>query len=251
MKIRVISDLHLDVNYNYPISYDDDIFTVICGDISSDLDELAYWVKTNIKQGVFVAGNHEGYKGKPLQEVYESLSRMFPLTSPVSFLNNSKKTVNGITFVGGTLWTDFNLRNLQAVDMINAVRLVNDYKYCTTLADKKIVPLCPFHTMSMFDSMIDYIDSCKDDNIVVVSHHAPSIKSIDPIYKDSCVNAAFASNLEPFLLIQYPKIKAWLHGHIHKGCDYTVANCRVISNPRGYISYGEGKDFNPNFTVDL
>lgn len=250
MKIRVISDLHLDVNYNYPISYNDDIFTVVCGDISSDIDELAYWVKTNIKQGVFVAGNHEGYKGKPLQEVYESLSRMFPLTSPVSFLNNSKKTVNGITFVGGTLWTNFNLRNLKSVDMVNASHLVNDYKYCTTLADKKIISLCPLHTIQMFDTTVDYINSCREDNIVVVSHHAPSEKSLDPAYKDSCVNAAFASNLENFI-IQRPNIKMWLHGHTHKGCDYTIGSCRVINNPRGYISYGEGRNFNPNFTVEL
>lgn len=250
MKIRVISDLHLDVNYNYPISYDDDIFTVICGDISSDLDELAYWVKTNIKQGVFVAGNHEGYKGKPVQEVYESLSRMFPLTSSVSFLNNSKKTVQDITFVGATLWTDFKLRNMKPVDMINAQYIINDYKYCNVLEDKKIFPLCSEHTLEMFNTSLSYIGSCKENNLVVVSHHAPSEKSIDPNYKDSCVNAAFASNLQDFIAA-HSNIHLWLHGHTHNACDYNIGQCRVINNPRGYVSYGESKSFNPNFMVDL
>lgn len=34
MKLRIISDLHVDVNHSIPLEYDDDVFTVVCGDIS-------------------------------------------------------------------------------------------------------------------------------------------------------------------------------------------------------------------------
>ena len=56
MKIRVISDLHIDVNEEIPLKYDDDTFTIICGDISNDAAITAQWVHENIKRGLFVGG---------------------------------------------------------------------------------------------------------------------------------------------------------------------------------------------------
>jgi hypothetical protein len=29
----------------------------------------------------------------------------------------------------------------------------------------------------------------------------------------------------------------WVHGHVHAKNDYIVGNCRVVSNPRGYIGH--------------
>lgn len=58
MKIRVISDLHIDINEKHPITYDDDIFTIIAGDISGDPVLSTQWINDNIKNGIFIHGNH-------------------------------------------------------------------------------------------------------------------------------------------------------------------------------------------------
>ena len=62
MKIRIISDIHTDINKdkNYQFDFGND-FVVCCGDISGDRITTTNWVKSNIKQGVFVEGNHLGY----------------------------------------------------------------------------------------------------------------------------------------------------------------------------------------------
>lgn len=113
MRIRIISDLHIDINSRHPFSYPDtdDTFTIICGDTSGDASTTAKWIERNIRQGVFVIGNHYGYNqtGKPLQKVQQYLKRKFPLKSSVSYLNNSIKIIGDAVFFGATLWTDFRL----------------------------------------------------------------------------------------------------------------------------------------------
>ena len=72
MQIRVLSDIHIDINENYPIpEFEDDVFTIVAGDISGDPVVSSYWIEDNIKHGVFVHGNHDLVYNKleqPLQE---------------------------------------------------------------------------------------------------------------------------------------------------------------------------------------
>ena len=52
MKIRIFSDLHLDVNDDYPFLLEDtETFTIICGDISGYYEKTSRWLKKNIKRG--------------------------------------------------------------------------------------------------------------------------------------------------------------------------------------------------------
>jgi hypothetical protein len=65
-----------------------------------------------------------------------------------------------------------------------------------------------------------------------LQHHAPSRKSVpDPFLKHR-VSAAFASNLDDFILDTKPQVL--IHGHIHRAVDYTIGHTRVICNPMGY-----------------
>ena len=65
MKIRILSDLHLDVNSKYPFSLKDkDTFTILCGDTSGDPEITKKWIDDNIKSGVFVCGNHLVYNSR-------------------------------------------------------------------------------------------------------------------------------------------------------------------------------------------
>lgn len=180
--------------------------------------------------------------------------------------------VNDIVFVGGILWTDFNLygKAFQTLHKLYASQLMNDFRYNYTntkhikeengknfqelMTKEWIRQLRPSDTEKMFNSTLKSIDhACQkfpDKKIVVVTHHAPSIKSIPDVYLSDKTTPAFASNLEQFILNR-PNIKLWCHGHIHTACDYHIGNCRVVCNPRGYVSLGEKSEFKYNFIIKL
>jgi predicted phosphodiesterase len=82
---------------------------------------------------------------------------------------------------------------------------------------------------------------------IVVTHHAPSIKSIADRYRADPVSAAFASNMDDFILEHQPRL--WIHGHTHESFDYKIGKTRVVCNPRGYASTEENKGFRPDYTL--
>lgn len=258
MKIRIVSDLHIDINKKMPLAYQDDVFTVICGDISGYAEDTIEWVKDNIRQGVFVEGNHIAYQGTyTIQQSHEQLEACFPLDEPVSYLNNSHKAVGDVVFVGSTLWTDFRLPcagvSLKASNqfyfpakMVAALGM-NDYRQ--KLDEKHY--LTPDDTERFFyTSLLNIKRVCEqfpNKKIVVVTHHAPSAKSLDDRYGDNALNPCYASDLEQFIL-EHPNIRLWCHGHIHQSKDYRIGETRVICNPRGYEAVGE---VNPSWDRDL
>lgn len=270
IKLRKLSDLHLDINKGLPFRIKDkEIFTIICGDTSGYFSKTVKWLENNVKNGIFVAGNHILYNkgGHSLQYQLKQYEKKYPLSSPVSFLNDSYKIVGDIVFVGGTLWTDYCLFGAERKDFCKwyAFRNMNDFKYGKTNFETDIenekknqkIKLRPEDCEKMFFNTLSYIDgvcSCfVDKKIVVVTHHAPSEKSISPIYKNDFLNPAFASNLENFIL-EHPNIKLWCHGYIHWASNYKIGGCRVICNPRGYERYNElakYTGFNKDLLIDI
>jgi hypothetical protein len=90
-----------------------------------------------------------------------------------------------------------------------------------------------------------------DGPTVVITHHAPSPRSVHPRFAGSPLNAAFVSDLEH--LIDPAHVKLWIHGHTHDSFDYTVNGVRVVCNPRGYAKAGvnENRHFDPGLVIDL
>ena len=91
------------------------------------------------------------------------------------------------------------------------------------------------------------------ERVVVVGHHSPSFQSCNPMYSnDYLMNGAYHSDLSEFIL-DHPEIVLWTHGHTHHCFDYTIGDCRIICNPRGYEteSYSEYTDWNPNMVVEV
>jgi len=86
---------------------------------------------------------------------------------------------------------------------------------------------------------------------VVVTHHAPHRQSLAARYADDWCSGAFVSEL-PEEFFKVPVL--WVHGHTHTSFDYRVSNCRVLSNPRGYLSASwppENEQFDPTLVVDV
>lgn len=191
---------------------------------------------------VYVAGNHEFYHGKfvgSLQDLRNECSK-YP---NVYFMENDMRTIDGVTFVGCTLWTDMNKGDpltLHAVaDMMNDYRIIRHDELGYT-------KLRPAHTASRHRKSVEYIRSVMegmfDEKFVVVGHMAPSKMSVHPKYQnDTLMNGAYASDLSEFIL-DHPQIKLWTHGHTHHKFDYMIGSTRIVCNPRGYHGYEESAD---------
>lgn len=191
---------------------------------------------------IYVAGNHEFYHGKwpiGIEYLREECAK-FP---NVYFMENDSKTIDGVTFVGSTLWTDMNQGDpltLHAVtDMMNDFKIIRN-------SDLGYTNLRPAHVAQAHKKSVGYIRSVvaeqHDKKFVVVGHMAPSRMSIHAKYAgQDLMNGAYSSSLDEFIL-DHPQIKLWTHGHTHEDFDYMIGSTRIVCNPRGYINYEERAD---------
>jgi Icc-related predicted phosphoesterase len=185
---------------------------------------------------VYVAGNHEFYHGKWKGSI-DDLRIEAARYPNVYYLERDLKEINGYTFVGATLWTDCNKNDpltLHALtDLMNDYRIIRNDEHGYT-------KLRPAHSMYRHQQTLNYfktvIGDRKDEHIVVVGHHAPSLESIHERYRNpsqSLMNGGYASDLSEFIL-DHPQIKLWTHGHMHDPFDYNIGTTRIVCNPRGY-----------------
>jgi len=251
MKLRIVSDIHSDINTNdEPYDFGND-FVICCGDISGDRISTEKWIKNNIKNGIVIGGNHLGYNEvtydekdsltysiKYLQEKFKN--------SPVYFLENQAIEIDNVIFIGCILFTDFKLFNYEDVCKMMAHRKMNDFRYVKISEEKNIRKITATDQQNYHYESRSFIEKVCNENpdkkIIVISHHAPSPKSIPMQYKQSPISAAYASNLEK-IIAKYDNLKLWCHGHMHSSCNYKLHGTKVICNPRGY--YHENPQFIP------
>ena len=262
MKFRIISDLHIDINAHYEddnlLKFDPDAFYLIAGDTSGSYTITSNFIENHINQGVFILGNHEGYEADrethidtnlTKENIADKLSRDFPLTSKVSFLENQYKEIGeDIIVVGCTLYTDFRLYEDLDYDQTYAMNYahsrMNDFRYVYTYGDthETYRNVTPLDYVRYFNTSLNFIEeTCNkfpDKKIIVVTHHAPSMRSIRGRYVTDLLSAAYASPLEDFIKA-HDNIKLWTHGHIHNVPEYKFRNrAQVISCPFGYFNEG-------------
>lgn len=265
MKIALASDLHLEFGDIQLDNSQDAQVLILSGDIlvAQDLHdhpdtnhsivniadlgrrqlialrfrEFLKRVSAEFPHVIYVAGNHEFYHGKwPLGLDY--LQQEVNKFSNIHFLENNSVVIDGITFLGGTLWT--NMNNLDPVTMNVVAHGMNDFNIIRN-SDRNFARLTPQDVAQQHRKTVNYISQIVDSNphssYVVVGHHAPTKQSIKPRYHDDYyMNGAYSSELTEFILDR-PQIKLWTHGHTHDQFDYQVGSTRVVCNPRGYIGY--------------
>lgn len=260
MQIRVLSDIHEDINERYPLNYNDDVFTVIAGDISGDPINGVVWVKKNIKNGLLVHGNHDfvyNTLGLTFQEQQDAYTNCFPLDGNVSYLNNQYKIIDDIVFIGCCLYTNYKYNGNVTDNMKLASKGLNDFRWGQIKENDNIVRLEPRHYLAMFKESFDFIKHTlkkfEDKKCVLITHHGVSPLQIAPKYFTSNINASYISDLTKFIEKQ-KNLKLIVTGHIHTSSDIMIGNTRVICNPYGYRSsvYGEcNLNFNPNLIVEV
>jgi Icc-related predicted phosphoesterase len=183
---------------------------------------------------IYIAGNHEFYHSK-YPDAYKYIEEECKAFNNVYFLEQSKKEICDVTFIGATLWTDMNDGDRNTLLIIK--EMMNDYRVIRN-STRNYARLSPSDTVIRHKNTLNYIKSAikSDPNkkYVVVGHHAPSKKSVKPRYaEDIEMNGAYSSDLEDFIK-SFPQIVLWTHGHTHDSFDYYIDNTRIVCNPRGY-----------------
>ena len=205
------------------------------------------------KEVIYVMGNHEHYGGQ-FQKTWNHISTQLP--DNVHLLENATHTIEDVTFVGATLWTDMNKSDPLTLYQIG--QMMNDYRQVTMFNEAKHVyhRLTPERTLEEHYKSKRFITECvegkPDQKFVVCTHHSPSKLSIKPRYQgDHIMNGAYSSDLSEFIIAN-PQIKVWTHGHTHDAFDYMVGETRILCNPRGYAGYEErSMEFDPAFGFDI
>lgn len=195
------------------------------------------------KHVLYCMGNHEHY-----HYIYKNTKKDIQswLSSNgfnnVKMMENDNILINGVTFIGATLWTDYDggnpLSMRLAHDHMNDYRVigsedVDDMNYFNRRSNRKITPefLLKEHNYSR-----DYIrDVAHESNspVVVFTHHPPSFESCNSLHSGNMLDGAYATNLQQMIL-DTPQIKYWVSGHTHMSCKYEIGGCQVLSNQVGY-----------------
>ena len=253
MKLNVLSDLHLSVGGMDHPRNDADV-VVLAGDIARP-SEAAAWALEFDKPVLYVLGNHEFYGGT-LSRTPDELKRLCAGTH-VHVLDDDEIVIDGVRFLGSTLWTDFLLigtGDARGAAMAAARHLIRDFSRIR-IDDADDALFTPENSVELFERHAAWLDRRLDamhaGPTVVLTHHAPSPQSIHPRFADSLLSACFVSDAEHLLSAE--RAQLWIHGHTHDSFDYTVHGTRVVCNPRGYVKSGvnENPCFDPDFIIEV
>ena len=276
MQIQLLSDLHLEAHPHFQATpaADADVL-VLAGDIGSyqtgsllqgeyfglerfsPLPQFASWPCPV----VFVPGNHE-YDMQDWDEAHARLQRVCD-TLGIQWLERESTVIDGVRFIGTTLWTDYD-----AIALLDDKVQGGDVGRLLKLRDKSF-RAANFYLRKtggtrhgepfLAEPMRAQALACQewlrtalaqpfDGKTVVVTHFAPSLQSSDPRYGLVPGTAGFCNALDDLL----PHADLWLHGHLHAPSDYVAKGqrsdgsswqCRVVANPLGYARKGEQVHF--------
>lgn len=253
MKIRYVSDLHLEI-CPFVLPHDDDgdesdQVLVLAGDIAVAKrftpTMFAFFnnVANRFRYVIYVPGNHEYYDGDIVDAV-DVIKDQLASMHNVHVLQEDVFWVDEFAFIGATLWTDVHNRSESAMHTIK--NGLNDYHVIRVNYYKDLEPL---DTAIIHDRhrefIFDNVKKAKDEGaskVIVISHHAPSYLSIHPKWAGHSLNAAFSSDLFDRIKEDGPDI--WFHGHMHDNFDYEIGSTRIICNPRGYSRIINSSEFN-------
>jgi calcineurin-like phosphoesterase family protein len=204
------------------------------------------------REVIMILGNHEHYGGNfptTYTKIYEACLDF----ENVSILEKEAIWLDGVAFIGATLWTDMGNHDAQCIEQSKL--WMNDYKTVRTgpSSEPWKRKLHPHDTVADHMNAKHYIfeeikkQKAEGRKVVVIGHHLPSYLSVAEEFKGDPVNGAYASELfEDIMDLGDDQPEFFIHGHTHSSFDYMIGNTRIVCNPRGYLTQ-DPSDLNPNF----
>jgi Icc-related predicted phosphoesterase len=247
MKFQIMSDIHTEHHaYNHLpelVSLEADAL-ILAGDIVTPSSK--YKLKCLKVPVYFLMGNHEFYGGHFENSIIDY--REYFKDSNIHVFEDRMMIIPGtnIRIIGSTLWTDFIIPTVVGKEHQGAAvcRGLSDY----VLIREITVGKCE----QRHKKSLNFIKKClavkHGGPTIVMTHHGPSLKSINPVWKNSPINGGFCSDLDYVIEEFQPEI--WVHGHVHTSFDYKIGKTRVLANPRGY-PHELNQEFNPNLIIEV
>ncbi len=277
MKIFLTSDIHSEhaesnanpfidyenLRFNYPDKTD---VVVLAGDVGDGSNGLM-WARNRFTDNeiIFVPGNHE-YYGNDLSIIEEMSETAKQLG--IHLLDNDSVILDGVRFLGSTLWTNFDDYSPEAIAFVE--QKIVDYKsitckkwWCNEQNRENALSLMNIDSDAGFNSdcfsptvayllhkeatewLSQELNKPHQGKTVVVTHHAPSHRPFGEVIQ------GYASHLDQFIIDRADKIDLWCHGHFHIAYDYEIAGVRIVSNPRGYPCHDIMPTFKPEKLICL
>lgn len=247
MKLRIVSDLHVEFHRDGGFSLLQEIVSaafdvlVVAGDLCSAKGLYAalrvVCEAADRKPVVYVMGNHEGY-GRSWKAAFDEVSRAAADFPNLVFLENALKIIDGVKFVGCTLWCPHPGEPLDTDGFIGDYRYISDI-YENVMAER-------WKTSRAF-LLREVGEGC-----VVITHHLPHPRSVAAQYEGHILNRYFLHDVSA--VVERGGAQLWIHGHTHTSMDYVVGTTRVVCNPFGYAAHQPGepnRKFNPSLTVSV
>ena len=244
MKLALYSDLHLEMHLQpksampwRPSELDIDV-VVFAGDIAGGTDGLR-WAAEAFRQCpvspeiLYVAGNHEYYgrdRRRLLAEMRETATKL-----GIHFLENDVLVLNGVRFLGTTLWSDFELygRAAMAEHMTAAQQRIRDYSTILSDDDRCIDPQETRYLHLEARAFLEReLEKPFSGKTVVVTHFAPRPECVPEQFRGSVLSPYFTSDMTP--LMRRYAIDLWAFGHTHHNINFVEGGCRIVSNQMGY-----------------
>lgn len=281
MNIQLLSDLHLEAHPHFiPEPAPGADVLVLAGDVGSyqegsQLGDEDFGLArfSPLPQGagwptpvLFVPGNHE-YDAQDFDAAHHRLRSTCDRLG-ITWLERETVELQGVRFIGTTLWSDFDAladhegstdlgRRLKLRD--KAFRAANFYLRKTggtRHAAPFLAEAMRDHALVCQQWLAEALAAPFDGPTVAVTHFAPSLRSADPRYGLVPGTAGFCNALDGLL----PHAQLWLHGHLHAPSDYRAQGlradgspwqCRVVANPLGYARKGEQAAFQPQCCITV
>lgn len=274
MLLWILSDLHVELTRGWDLPARDaraqfDVL-VVAGDLIPRAERGVRWLLERVQDRpvIYVMGNHEAY-GTDIQRTLEKAKDAAAGTN-VHVLENETVRIEGVTFAGATLWTDFALNGDAHRAMMIAGDRMNDYKKIRIAAYRR--RFLPHHALTRHLKSRAFLKAEMrkprgDGKLVVITHHAPvpvpmPVMSHESrgLYNDHGLDAAYRSDLRSLMspvpdddrgALWPPDL--WIYGHTHEYFDAVIFSTRVVSNAKGYGPWPPQQRAwdNPHFDPDL
>ncbi|MGN0191525.1 MAG: metallophosphoesterase [Candidatus Cryptobacteroides sp.] len=245
MKLQYASDLHLEFSDNWkflktnPLEVVGDIL-LLAGDIGCLGDDnysrhpFWDWASDNYREVHCCMGNHEFYK-------YFDVASL-PDGYRLEIRPNVFSHYNGIVKVGdtdiilSTLWSRIPLQDAYYTEQV-----VSDFRWI--MYDGELMTFTQFNTEHerCLRFIKEAVAGSKAEHRIVVTHHVPSFRMLDPRFKGSRANGAFTVELADY--IESSGIDYWIYGHSHSNIDAKIGTTQCLSNQLGYVFSGEHLHF--------
>jgi Icc-related predicted phosphoesterase len=209
---------------------------VVAGDVSNSGSRLATFFGTlcaEFSNVIYVIGNHE-YYNTSVECLHGIVNDLVDQHSNLFWLNNGTVTLDGVRFVGSTLWFPFQETNK---------------KYERPMRDFGQIPGFRDWVYDENAKAQEFLSRTVTPDDVVVTHFLPSYRSVAPQYLGSPFNRFFACSMDD--LIDEVQPKAWIHGHTHISCLYRAGKTQVVCNPLGYETAEEKSGFCPWLILEI